>query len=200
MLPFDDNLCVTEPCGRFDECITILKFGNASDFISSNTVFFRPIYPVTTNACRCPKVLTTVSFWWLDYELKRIPVILFKVKPCFGFFFFTDSNDRSQFIYFSQSQWLRILLLPACAILWRQDFCIWFWWLNYEQKRIPVILFKVKPCFGIFLLIVRIEANFYFAHNLTGWEFYCYLHARFFEDRIFVFVEFEILPKSSVKL
>ena len=88
VLPFDDNLCVTEPCGRFDECITILKFGNASDFISSNTVFFRPIYPVTTNACRCPKVLTTVWFWWFNYELKRIPVILFKVKLCFGKIFY----------------------------------------------------------------------------------------------------------------
>ncbi|XP_049833037.1 protocadherin-like wing polarity protein stan isoform X1 [Schistocerca gregaria] len=54
VLPFDDNLCVREPCLNYEECLTVLKFGNASGFISSDTVLFRPIYPVTTFACRCP--------------------------------------------------------------------------------------------------------------------------------------------------
>ncbi|XP_018019349.2 protocadherin-like wing polarity protein stan, partial [Hyalella azteca] len=54
----DGGLCLTEPCWNYDECLTVLKFGNASNFISSNSVFFRPIYPVTTNACRCPKGFT----------------------------------------------------------------------------------------------------------------------------------------------
>lgn len=58
VLPFDDNLCVREPCLSFEECLTVLKFGNASGFASSDTVLFRPIYPVTTFACRCAKGFT----------------------------------------------------------------------------------------------------------------------------------------------
>ncbi|KAK9696737.1 Laminin G domain [Popillia japonica] len=54
VLPFDDNLCVREPCLNFEECLTVLKFGNASGFITSDTVLFRPIYPVSTFTCRCP--------------------------------------------------------------------------------------------------------------------------------------------------
>ncbi|XP_012235255.2 protocadherin-like wing polarity protein stan [Linepithema humile] len=58
VLPFDDNLCVREPCLNFEECLTVLKFGNASGFASSDTVLFRPIYPVTTFACRCARGFT----------------------------------------------------------------------------------------------------------------------------------------------
>lgn len=57
-MPFDDNICMREPCLNFEECLTILKFGNASGFIHSPTVLFRPIYPVTTFACQCPKGFT----------------------------------------------------------------------------------------------------------------------------------------------
>ncbi|XP_063598702.1 protocadherin-like wing polarity protein stan [Penaeus indicus] len=58
VLPFDDTLCVREPCLNFEECLNVLKFGNASGFISSNSILFRPIYPVNTFACRCPKGFT----------------------------------------------------------------------------------------------------------------------------------------------
>lgn len=58
VLPFDDNLCVREPCLNYEECLTVLKFGNASDFIHSDTVLFRPIYPVNTFACQCPDGFT----------------------------------------------------------------------------------------------------------------------------------------------
>ncbi|XP_024946918.1 protocadherin-like wing polarity protein stan isoform X2 [Cephus cinctus] len=58
VLPFDDNLCVREPCLNFEECVTVLKFGNASGFASSDTVLFRPIYPVTTFSCKCAKGFT----------------------------------------------------------------------------------------------------------------------------------------------
>ncbi|CAG9865104.1 unnamed protein product [Phyllotreta striolata] len=58
ILPFDDNLCVREPCLNYEECLTVLKFGNASGFISSDTVLFRPIYPVTTFTCQCSKGFT----------------------------------------------------------------------------------------------------------------------------------------------
>ncbi|XP_066248043.1 protocadherin-like wing polarity protein stan isoform X1 [Euwallacea similis] len=58
IMPFDDNLCVREPCLNYEECLTVLKFGNASGFIHSDTVLFRPIYPVTTFTCQCPKGFT----------------------------------------------------------------------------------------------------------------------------------------------
>ena len=55
ILPFDDNLCVREPCLNFEECLSVLKFGRAGDFLTSETTLFRPIHPVNTFACRCPK-------------------------------------------------------------------------------------------------------------------------------------------------
>ncbi|CAK1552868.1 unnamed protein product [Leptosia nina] len=58
VLPFDDNVCVHEPCLNFEDCLTILKFGNASGFIISDSVLFRPIYPVTTFTCQCPRGFT----------------------------------------------------------------------------------------------------------------------------------------------
>ncbi|KAJ2938245.1 hypothetical protein O0L34_g17587 [Tuta absoluta] len=58
VLPFDDNVCVHEPCLNYEECLTVLKFGNASGFINSDTVLFRPIYPVTTFTCQCPQGFT----------------------------------------------------------------------------------------------------------------------------------------------
>ena len=58
VLPFDDTLCVREPCLNFEECLSVLKFGNASDFIESATLLFRPIRPVSTFACRCPRGFT----------------------------------------------------------------------------------------------------------------------------------------------
>ncbi|RWS15474.1 hypothetical protein B4U79_12965 [Dinothrombium tinctorium] len=58
VLPFDDNLCVREPCLNFEQCLSVLKFGNASDFIGSETIIFRPINPVNTFACRCPPGFT----------------------------------------------------------------------------------------------------------------------------------------------
>ncbi|XP_055589136.1 protocadherin-like wing polarity protein stan isoform X4 [Uranotaenia lowii] len=58
VLPFDDNLCVREPCLNYEQCLSVLKFGNASGFIHSDTVLFRPIYPVNTFACKCPEGFT----------------------------------------------------------------------------------------------------------------------------------------------
>ncbi|XP_072940790.1 protocadherin-like wing polarity protein stan [Epargyreus clarus] len=58
VLPFDDNVCVHEPCLNYEECLTVLKFGNASGFVTSDTVLFRPIYPVTTFTCQCPHGFT----------------------------------------------------------------------------------------------------------------------------------------------
>ncbi|XP_022815994.1 protocadherin-like wing polarity protein stan isoform X3 [Spodoptera litura] len=58
VLPFDDNVCVHEPCLNYEECLTVLKFGNATGFINSDSVLFRPIYPVTTFSCQCPHGFT----------------------------------------------------------------------------------------------------------------------------------------------
>ena len=55
VLAFDDNLCVREPCLNYEQCLSVLKFGNASDFIGTDTLMFRAISPVNTFACRCPK-------------------------------------------------------------------------------------------------------------------------------------------------
>ncbi|XP_074645849.1 cadherin EGF LAG seven-pass G-type receptor 2-like [Tubulanus polymorphus] len=59
VMPFHDNLwCVMEPCYYFKECINIHKFGNASSFLSSNVMLFRPIHPVKSYDCQCPKGFT----------------------------------------------------------------------------------------------------------------------------------------------
>ncbi|GFY79052.1 protocadherin-like wing polarity protein stan [Trichonephila inaurata madagascariensis] len=61
VLPFEDNLCVREPCINFEQCLSVLKFGNASDFISSDMYFFRSIIPINTFACRCPPGFTGMN-------------------------------------------------------------------------------------------------------------------------------------------
>lgn len=61
VLPFDDTLCVREPCRNFQDCLSVLKFGNASGFISSEKFLFRPIYPVHTFACLCSDGFTGES-------------------------------------------------------------------------------------------------------------------------------------------
>ena len=59
VLPFDDNLCVDELCYYFEKCLSWLNFGMAAPFISSDTMFFRPIYPVNGYRCsECPKGFT----------------------------------------------------------------------------------------------------------------------------------------------
>ncbi|KAL5289018.1 CELSR2 family protein [Megaselia abdita] len=78
VLPFDDNLCVREPCLNFEECLTVLKFGNASKFIHSDTVLFRPIYPVNTFACSCPEGFTGSK----EHYLCDTEVDLCYSEPC----------------------------------------------------------------------------------------------------------------------
>ncbi|CRK90013.1 CLUMA_CG003735, isoform A [Clunio marinus] len=65
VLPFDDNICVREPCLNYEQCQSVLKFGNASGFIHSDTVLFRPIYPVNTFACKCPEGFTGSKIHYL---------------------------------------------------------------------------------------------------------------------------------------
>lgn len=78
ILPFDDNLCVREPCLNYQECLTMLKFGNASGFIHSDSVLFRPIYPVTTFTCQCPRGFTGAR----EHYLCDTEVNLCYSSPC----------------------------------------------------------------------------------------------------------------------
>ncbi|XP_060555146.1 cadherin EGF LAG seven-pass G-type receptor 2-like isoform X2 [Ruditapes philippinarum] len=70
ILPFDDNLCLTEVCGGFEKCLSRLSFGEAAPFISSDTMLFRPIYPDNGYKCECPHGFTNNnSFSYCSVEI-----------------------------------------------------------------------------------------------------------------------------------
>uniref|UniRef100_A0A3Q4I0J7 Cadherin EGF LAG seven-pass G-type receptor 1a n=1 Tax=Neolamprologus brichardi TaxID=32507 RepID=A0A3Q4I0J7_NEOBR len=54
VLPFDDNICLREPCENYMKCVSVLKFDSSPPFITSDTVLFRPIHPINGLRCRCP--------------------------------------------------------------------------------------------------------------------------------------------------
>uniref|UniRef100_A0AAY4BX72 Cadherin EGF LAG seven-pass G-type receptor 1 n=1 Tax=Denticeps clupeoides TaxID=299321 RepID=A0AAY4BX72_9TELE len=54
VLPFDDNVCLREPCQNYMRCVAVQRFDSSAPFVSSHTVLFRPIHPVTGLRCRCP--------------------------------------------------------------------------------------------------------------------------------------------------
>ncbi|TSK28057.1 Cadherin EGF LAG seven-pass G-type receptor 1 [Bagarius yarrelli] len=58
VLPFDDNICLREPCQNYMKCVSVLKFDSSAPFVASNTVLFRPIHPVQGLRCRCPDGFT----------------------------------------------------------------------------------------------------------------------------------------------
>ncbi|GAA6101335.1 cadherin EGF LAG seven-pass G-type receptor 1 [Tachysurus ichikawai] len=58
VLPFDDNICLREPCQNYMKCVSVLKFDSSAPFVASNTVLFRPIHPVNGLRCRCPDGFT----------------------------------------------------------------------------------------------------------------------------------------------
>uniref|UniRef100_A0AAZ3P5L6 Cadherin EGF LAG seven-pass G-type receptor 1 n=1 Tax=Oncorhynchus tshawytscha TaxID=74940 RepID=A0AAZ3P5L6_ONCTS len=58
VLPFDDNICLREPCENYMKCVSVLRFDSSAPFVSSDTVLFRPIEPVTGLRCRCPAGFT----------------------------------------------------------------------------------------------------------------------------------------------
>ncbi|ESO95836.1 hypothetical protein LOTGIDRAFT_231995 [Lottia gigantea] len=61
VLPFDDNLCMREPCTNFEDCRSTLVFGTAPDFIMSETMLFRPIHPKNGYRCECPQGFTGMN-------------------------------------------------------------------------------------------------------------------------------------------
>uniref|UniRef100_A0A4W4H7M5 Cadherin EGF LAG seven-pass G-type receptor 1a n=1 Tax=Electrophorus electricus TaxID=8005 RepID=A0A4W4H7M5_ELEEL len=54
VLPFDDNVCLREPCQNYMKCVAALRFDSSAPFVTSNAVLFRPIRPVNGLRCRCP--------------------------------------------------------------------------------------------------------------------------------------------------
>nr|CAB3229665.1 cadherin EGF LAG seven-pass G-type receptor 2 [Phallusia mammillata] len=54
VLPFDDNICLREPCQNYKRCTSVLTFDSSAPFISSSVMIFRPIYPVYRLKCECP--------------------------------------------------------------------------------------------------------------------------------------------------
>lgn len=54
VLPFDDNVCLREPCKNYMKCISVLRFNSSAPFISSPSILFRPIHPIAGLRCRCP--------------------------------------------------------------------------------------------------------------------------------------------------
>ncbi|XP_029453376.1 LOW QUALITY PROTEIN: cadherin EGF LAG seven-pass G-type receptor 3 [Rhinatrema bivittatum] len=58
VLPFDDNVCLREPCENYMKCISVLRFDSSAPFIASESILFRPIHPITGLRCRCPQGFT----------------------------------------------------------------------------------------------------------------------------------------------
>ncbi|XP_068110920.1 cadherin EGF LAG seven-pass G-type receptor 3 [Hyperolius riggenbachi] len=58
VLPFDDNVCLREPCENYMKCISVLKFDSSAPFIASESILFRPIHPISGLRCRCPQGFT----------------------------------------------------------------------------------------------------------------------------------------------
>ncbi|XP_077101784.1 cadherin EGF LAG seven-pass G-type receptor 2-like [Siphateles boraxobius] len=54
VLPFDDNICLREPCENYMKCVSVLKFDSLAPFVASDTILFRPIHPIAGLRCRCP--------------------------------------------------------------------------------------------------------------------------------------------------
>uniref|UniRef100_A0A8C8D9C2 Cadherin EGF LAG seven-pass G-type receptor 2 n=1 Tax=Oncorhynchus tshawytscha TaxID=74940 RepID=A0A8C8D9C2_ONCTS len=58
VLPFDDNICLREPCENYMKCVSVLKFDSLAPFVASDTILFRPIHPISGLRCRCPMGFT----------------------------------------------------------------------------------------------------------------------------------------------
>ena len=58
ILPFDDNICIREPCLNYEACQTRLMFGSAKPFVEGESILFRSIHPVRTYSCECPAGFT----------------------------------------------------------------------------------------------------------------------------------------------
>lgn len=58
VLPFDDNVCLREPCENYMKCVSVLRFESSAPFLASASTLFRPIQPIAGLRCRCPPGFT----------------------------------------------------------------------------------------------------------------------------------------------
>lgn len=58
VLPFDDNICLREPCENYMKCVSVLRFDSSAPFLASASTLFRPIQPIAGLRCRCPPGFT----------------------------------------------------------------------------------------------------------------------------------------------
>lgn len=58
VLPFDDNICLREPCENYMKCVSVLRFDSSAPFLASTSTLFRPIQPIAGLRCRCPPGFT----------------------------------------------------------------------------------------------------------------------------------------------
>lgn len=56
--PFQDNLCVQEPCQNYQECHASYKFDKAKPFVTTRNMIFRPIRAIQSFSCTCPPTFT----------------------------------------------------------------------------------------------------------------------------------------------
>ena len=57
VLPFDDNICVREPCLNFEQCSSQLKLSTADNAtwpVAGDSLLFRSVDPLLTYHCHCP--------------------------------------------------------------------------------------------------------------------------------------------------
>ncbi|XP_071746088.1 LOW QUALITY PROTEIN: protocadherin-like wing polarity protein stan [Lepeophtheirus salmonis] len=76
--PFDENLCVQEPCLNYEECHTVTRFGKQFDYISDDSIMFRSIEPITTYKCVCPKGYTGMTTRYTC----DVPINMCYSSPC----------------------------------------------------------------------------------------------------------------------
>ena len=59
-LPFDDNVCVREPCLNFETCTPVLKFAGPENdvMLKASTLMLRSVDPLATYSCDCPQGFT----------------------------------------------------------------------------------------------------------------------------------------------
>ena len=78
ILPFDDNICIREPCLNFEHCRTRLMFGSAKQFTEGESILFRSIHPVKTHSCECPVGFTGEK----NHYICNIEVDMCYSNPC----------------------------------------------------------------------------------------------------------------------
>lgn len=57
ILPFDDNICVREPCLNYERCSSEMKIttdGNSRKLLEGSSLLFRSVDPLVTYTCSCP--------------------------------------------------------------------------------------------------------------------------------------------------